>query len=120
MHSVLAADEVRNIKDHVQLQRFPGQIEATHYRDSPVYAIFNALEGRRPQANRLAPAIDPALTGDALPELLLLDSDGDDLPGKLETYTKKMTSTFVDREPSSFMNPTLRFALELSDQKKVN
>ena len=120
VYTVLAMEQIRQVKDQAQLHHFPGQVEATHYLDSPVYATFNALEVRRvvnPAATTVV--VDPLLSAYDMPELLLLDSDGDDLPGKLENYTKKMTQTFVDDEPSEFMNPTLRFALKLSEQKKV-
>lgn len=52
-------------------------------------------------------------------DLRLLDGDSDDLPGKLESYMKKMAPTFYAQEPSQFMNPTLSLASELSVQKQV-
>jgi hypothetical protein len=110
LHGVLATQELAQAKKDAQFRHYPGQIEALHYLDSPLCIVFNALEGRKPPDN-------PSASG---PELLLLDSEGDDVPAKLGMYTKKMTETFIEREPSEFMRPTLRFAVELSEQKQVS
>ena len=47
--------------------------------------------------------VGPLLSAYDIPELLLLDSDSDDLPGKLEIYTNKMTQAFASNEPSEFI-----------------
>ena len=87
-------DQIRQVKDQAQLHHFPGQVEATHYPDSLIYATFNALEVRRGVRSAATTTVDPLSSAYDMPELLLLDSDSDDLPGKLENYTKKMTQTF--------------------------
>lgn len=107
------------VKDHGQLHHFPGQIEATHYLDSPVYAVFNALEGKRQHPTSFVTVTDQPKGPDDFDDVLFLDSDGDDVLGKLEAYTKKMTQTFIEHESSPFMRPTLRFVQQLSEQRKV-
>ena len=111
---MLAVKEVKKTKDQVLLHPFLGRVEARHYLDTPVFISFGALEGSAP------PGDADLSSADEWPKVLLLDSDGDDLPGKFELYTKNLVETLIQREPSKFMNPTLTFALELSKKKKVS
>ena len=62
---------------------------------------------------------DPQFQG-PLHELYLLDSDADDLPGKIEMYIKKTAPFFYARETSEIIKHTLLLASELSQQKKVS
>ena len=52
-------------------------------------------------------------------QVLILDPDGDNVTGKIETYTRKMITTLVEREPSKYVQPILKSILQLSDAKKV-
>lgn len=117
---MLAMLEVKKIKNQTAFQHFPGRIEARHYLDCPIYVEFSAQVGRKPSSTTSLLTIQDGLESqDASQELLLLDSEGDDVPGKLESYIKRMADTFIEREPSSFMRQTLQFAWKLSNQKKV-
>lgn len=116
---MLSMIEVKRIKNLADFRQFPGRIEARHYLDSPIYAEFSAQVGRRSHSTSVLNLHDGVQPPDESQELLLLDSDGDDLPGKLESYTRRMAETFIAREPSIFMRRTLEFAWELSHQKKV-
>jgi hypothetical protein len=50
----------------------------------------------------------------------MLDNDGDDLPGKVEAYIKRMSSSFIEEERSIFMKQTLILATQLAHEKKVS
>lgn len=85
---------------------------------------FSALQGHKPSVSALDPQLqglgdDPQFQG-PLQEVYLLDSETDDLAGKLELYIKKAAPFFYERELSEFMKPTLMLAAELSEQKKVS
>ncbi|KAI9828243.1 MAG: hypothetical protein M1826_006069 [Phylliscum demangeonii] len=118
VYTVLATIEVRRVKNQVHFHHFSGRIEAKHYLDSPVCIECNALEGRTPQSTSSLNLPDGFPLEDGSQEVLLLDPDSDELPGKLESYTQRMAEIFIDRETSSFMKPTLKYALELSHQSK--
>ncbi|KAH0551082.1 hypothetical protein GP486_007570 [Trichoglossum hirsutum] len=106
---------ISRAKSRVHFQSSGGQIEATHYSDSNISVTFLALEGRKPLDD---PGFDRDKPDNTKQELVVLDSESEDLPAKLEQYLKKMSQTFYERELSSFMKPTLRIATELSAQKK--
>ncbi|KAI9722358.1 MAG: hypothetical protein M1812_001830 [Candelaria pacifica] len=116
LHAVLAYHDTSHVKSQVQFQQASGRIEATHYYDLSIFITFSALEGQRPSTESLGENGQLSLEDESR-DLNLLDSDVDDLPGKLEQYMKKLAATFYDREPSSFMRPTLSLARELSVQK---
>lgn len=117
---MLAMIDVKRVKNQTDFQHFPGRIEARHYMDSPVCIQFSAQVGRKPSSTTSLLTLQDGLESqDASQELLLLDSEGDDLPGKLESYIRDMAETFIEREPSPFMRQTLQFAWILSHQKKV-
>ncbi|PWY83143.1 hypothetical protein BO94DRAFT_536624 [Aspergillus sclerotioniger CBS 115572] len=122
LHATLAYHDVSGIRNQIKFEHYAGRIEVTHFEESMVYVTFSGLQGHKASASTLDPQLQ-ALGDDAqfqgpLHELYLLDSDADDLPGKIEMYIKKTAPFFYERETSDFMRPTLMLAAELSQQKK--
>lgn len=112
------------IKNQVNFEHFTGRLEAAHFDDSAFSVTFNALIGHKPAISSIDPQLQ-ALVEDGqfqgpTQELYLLDNDGDDLPGKLELYIKRMATNFYEQEPSPFMRPTLMLASEMCQSKKVS
>ncbi|KAA8652075.1 hypothetical protein EYZ11_005554 [Aspergillus tanneri] len=122
LHATLAYHDVSSIRNQIKFEHYAGRIEVTHFEESMVYVTFSALQGHKPSASTLDPQLqglgDDSQFQGPLSELYLLDSDSDDLPGKLEMYIKKTAAFFYEREASDFMRPTLMLAAELSQQKK--
>lgn len=122
LHTTLAYHDVSGIRNHVKFEHYSGRIEVTHFEDSMVYVTFSGLQGHKPSASTLDPQLqglgDDTQFQGTMQELYLLDSDTEDLPGKLEMYFKKTAPLFYERETSDFMRPTLLLASELSQQKK--
>ncbi|KAF2199879.1 hypothetical protein GQ43DRAFT_419298 [Delitschia confertaspora ATCC 74209] len=120
LHGVLAFHAVTQTRGQLQLAQMHGRIEATHYPDSAVYATFAPLKCQLAQG----PEIDPAILGgggtslESPPALEIIDSDTDDIGGKLDAYIKKMTPTFLESEDSPFMKPTLRVAMGISSSNQ--
>ncbi|BCR86836.1 uncharacterized protein ACHE_30823S [Aspergillus chevalieri] len=121
LHATLAYHDVSSIRNQVKFEHYAGRIEVTHFEESMIFVTFSGLQGHKPSVS----ALDPQLQGlgedqfqGPLHELHLLDSDADDLPGKLEMYIKKTAPFFYEREASDFMKPTLLLASELSQVKK--
>lgn len=123
LHATLAYHDVSSVKSHVNFEHYAGRIEVTHFADSSVFVTFSGLQGHKPSVSTLDPQLqglgDDGQFHGPLHEIYLLDGDADDLPGKLEAYTKKMAPFFYERESSEFMRSTLTLAAELSEQKKV-
>nr|XP_001392358.2 Zn(II)2Cys6 transcription factor [Aspergillus niger CBS 513.88] len=122
LHATLAYHDVSGIRNQIKFEHYAGRIEVTHFEESMVYVTFSGLQGHKASASTLDPQLQ-ALGDDSqfqgpLHELYLLDSDADDLPGKIEMYIKKTAPFFYERETSDFMRPTLLLAAELSQQKK--
>ncbi|PYH88686.1 hypothetical protein BO71DRAFT_128881 [Aspergillus ellipticus CBS 707.79] len=122
LHATLAYHDVSSIRNQIKFEHYAGRIEVTHFEESGVFVTFSGLQGHKPSASTLDPQLQ-ALGDDSqfqgpLHELYLLDSDADDLPGKIEMYIKKTAQFFYERETSEFMRSTLQLAAELSQQKK--
>jgi hypothetical protein len=114
---------VNSVKSQIQFERYPGQIEVTHFEGESHFITFNALHGYRQPDSNLDPHFqdlshDASLNTEPR-ELYLLDCDGPEFARKLEQYAKQMAPVFYEHEPSSFMKPTLILAAELSQQKEV-
>ncbi|BCR97434.1 uncharacterized protein AKAW2_30753S [Aspergillus luchuensis] len=122
LHATLAYHDVSGIRNQIKFEHYAGRIEVTHFEESMVYVTFSGLQGHKAPASTLDPQLqalgDETQFQGPLHELYLLDSDADDLPGKIEMYIKKTAPFFYEREASDFMRPTLLLAAELSQQKK--
>ena len=124
LHATLAYHDVSSIRNQIKFEHYAGRIEVTHFEESMVFVTFSGLQGHKPSVSALDPQLqglgeDPQFQG-PLHDMYLLDSDADDLPGKLEMYMKKTAPFFYAREVSEFMKPTLLLASELSQMKKVS
>lgn len=114
LHSILARHDSNSQKNQVKFSNSPFHIDASHYPHTGIYATFKAIQGQKIPVEG---NIDPGLSGDfPAATVRMLDDDNDDLPLKLEAYTKRMLSTFIDNETSHFVKVTLTTALELSTQ----
>jgi hypothetical protein len=117
LHSVLAYHDVNRAKSQTSFRISPHSIEACHFPETGVFAIFRALEG---QQIAVTGNIDPGLSGNfTTNSRRLLDTDNDDLPKKLEEYAKKILTTFIQREPSQFMKITLDTAWQRSTENEA-
>ena len=124
LHATLAYHDVSGIRNQVKFEHYAGRIEVTHFEESMIFVTFSGIQGHKPSVSALDPQLqglgeDPQFQG-SIHDLYLLDSDADDLPGKLEMYIKKTAPFFFEREASDFMKPTLLLAAELSQTKKVS
>ena len=124
MHATLAYHDVSSIKSQIKFEHYAGRIEVTHFEESMIFVTFSGLHGHKASVSALDPQLqglgdDPQFQG-PLQEIFLLDSDSDDLSGKLEMYIKKAAPPFYEREYSEVMKSTLMLASELSAEKQVS
>lgn len=119
---MLAFHAVNQAKAQTPLEHVPGRIEATQHPETSTYATFGVLKGQKARSS----AIDPALldsgetAGQSYTDLQMLDSDSDDLGGKLEYFIQKMAPTYFETEVSRFMKTTLLTAWSMNRENKVN
>ncbi|KAF2145816.1 uncharacterized protein K452DRAFT_295379 [Aplosporella prunicola CBS 121167] len=119
LHSVLAFHSVSSAKANVRFEHIPGRIEATHHQEASIYATFTTLKGFRGVHAPIDPAIiDATMHVESIQDVEIIDSDIDDIGGKLELYMKRIASTFFENETSPFMKPTLLMAQRLSENNK--
>ena len=116
LHVVLAHNGVKNLKERAAFHATPYQIEASHFPvpETTIYASFNALEAQQPNEGN----IDPGLSGDFVSGTLRVLDDNDDISLKLDAYLKRMVSRYIEKEPSHFMQTTLRLAQNLALEKQ--
>ncbi|RDW76407.1 uncharacterized protein DSM5745_06399 [Aspergillus mulundensis] len=122
LHATLAFHDVGSIRNQVKFDVFAGRIEVTHFEESLIFVTLAGQQGHKTSTSTLDPQLqglgdDPQFQG-PLQEVYLLDSDMEDIPGKVELYIKKTGSMFYEREASDIMRPTLMLAAELAAQKK--
>lgn len=119
---MLSFHAVSQAKGQVQFAPVPGRVEATHFVETSTFATFAMLKGQKPAADELDPALfeNGAVPTTSPADLYLLDSDTDDLCGKLEQYMKRLAPVFYESEPSPFMKPTLMQACNMSVNQKVS
>ncbi|KAF2463133.1 uncharacterized protein BDR25DRAFT_115345 [Lindgomyces ingoldianus] len=112
LHGVLAFHAVSQARGQVHLDQIPGRIEATHHLQSGTFATFTPLKCQTQVAR--AADIDPAILATLSPTTLeIIDSDSDDIGGKLDLYIKKLTPAFYESEDSAFMKTTLGVAFSI-------
>ncbi|KAM3085209.1 hypothetical protein ACMFMG_003638 [Clarireedia jacksonii] len=115
LHTVLAHHEVSIAKASVNFRSSSNLIEASHFPATGIVAEFNCLEAVNiPMEGQ----IDPGLNNTFNSAYRMLDTDNEDVTAKLEAYTKRMMTVFIDNEPSRFMRTTLTTALNLSIEKQ--
>lgn len=112
-------------KGQCPFEHYLGRIEATHFDDSLFFATFTGSLGHKANLSTIDPQLqalveDPQFSGSTQEQLYMLDNDGDDLPGKVEVYIKRMASSFIEEERSHFMKQTLALASQLAQEKKVS
>ncbi|KAL4905882.1 hypothetical protein BDW74DRAFT_13999 [Aspergillus multicolor] len=122
LHATLAFHDVGSIRNQVKFDIFAGRIEVTHFEESLIFVTLAGQQGHKTSTSTLDPQLqglgdDPQFQG-PLQEVYLLDSDMEDIPGKVELYIKKTGSMFYEREASDIIRPTLMLASELAIQKK--
>jgi hypothetical protein len=121
LHAVLAFHAVNYARQQIQLVQLHGRIEATHYPDSAAFVTFAPLKcqsAQSAQGSEIDPNLFPSEHASlgSTSALEIIDSDTDDVGGKLDTYIKKMTPNFLESEDSAFMKPTLRMAMDISSR----
>ena len=107
-----------------KFESYVGRVEAAHFDDSPFCVTFSALIGQKSGISSIDPQLQ-ALVEDgqfqgSTHDLYMLDGDTDDLPGRCETYIRRLQTIFIEKETSPIIKTTLSLAARLAYEKKVS
>lgn len=119
LHSTLSFHDINNVKSQINFQPLSGKVHISADSDKFPTLVCHGLRGN--------PMVSPAGTGriDRLfatqmeipTELLLIDTEQDQLSGDIGKWIQDSNASIRAREPSSFMKQTITFAVQLGEKK---
>ena len=119
LHGVLAHQDVLQARAKFKIEQSPNVITASHYPETSIFATFNMSQGHRTGLEDLSEIFNGTQSDDDVLTIKLLDTELEDVPGRLEQYMRKMADTFYEREASPFLRETLAVASKLAGEKQV-
>jgi hypothetical protein len=84
-------------------------IEVSHFPETGKVIVLEALVALLEPSESLA---EIRGSKDSFFQVIMIDQDKEDVPGKVEAYMRDVFQLFIDREPSKFMRVTLDLALQ--------
>jgi len=112
---VLAQHRITNLKAAIDLIKEGALVEATLFPELDVsisLEVYQSGGPKNPDGQVDIPEHNPWARG----AVVMLDSDKEDVPAKLEVYMRSTMLELVRREPSHFAKTTLETALALSGE----
>lgn len=94
---VLSQNRINLLKEQLKLVSNGAVVQVSHFADTDKSIVFAAAELE---------------TAEPIHQVIMIDQDKDDVPGKVEAYMRDVLDLFIDREPSKFMKMTLETAKE--------
>ncbi|RGP65024.1 hypothetical protein FLONG3_9359 [Fusarium longipes] len=106
---VLSQNRINLLKNQINMTHDGTMIEVTHFPETGKVIVLEALVALLEPSETLA-----ELRGskDSFFQVIMIDQDKEDVPGKVEAYMRDVFQLFIDREPSKFMRVTLELALQ--------
>jgi hypothetical protein len=119
LHSTLAFHDINNIKARVNFGQCSGRFEVFLLAENAPMVTFCGLKGNAspPSLGQILAFQNPGNEIPPVTEIFILDNEGDDISAKMEQYVREEAPNLFAREPSSFIQATLRFASNLSKEK---
>lgn len=103
---VLSQNRINLHKDQLQLTDVDSVVEVSHFPDTgkhirlPTLAVLlESSEGSEADANKVY-------------QVIMINQEKEDVPGKVDAYVRDVLELFVEREPSRFMRVTLETAMQ--------
>ncbi|KOS17489.1 hypothetical protein ESCO_003125 [Escovopsis weberi] len=106
---VLSQNRINLHKTQLQLSNNDSVIEVSHFPETGKNLTFSTLVAELPPNEGQAAA---RKTKEPFPQVVMIDQDAEDIPGKAEIYMRNVLRLFIEREPSRFMRVTLETACE--------
>jgi len=109
---VMAQKRYNSYKTSHTLANMGVVVEASHFPETGHSITFEVLQGYPKDADEAALA---GLGNVGLNPVILLDSDKEDVPAKIETYMRQILPDLISREPSSYVRVTLETAVQVAN-----
>lgn len=109
---VMAQKRYNSYKTSHTLANMGVVVEASHFPETGHNITFEVLQGCPKDADEAALA---GLGNVSLNPVILLDSDKEDVPAKIETYMRQILPDLISREPSSYVRVTLETAVQVAN-----
>ncbi|GAB0134208.1 hypothetical protein EsDP_00002589 [Epichloe bromicola] len=107
---VLSQNRINLLKEQLKLINNGSVVEVSHFAEAGKNIVLAAVVAVL-QALQQADIVSTESQG-ALHQVIMIDQDKDDVPGKIEMYMRDVLDLFIEREPSKFMRITLETAKE--------
>ncbi|KAG5663093.1 hypothetical protein KAF25_001029 [Fusarium avenaceum] len=106
---VLSQNRINLLKNQLNMTHDGTMIEVSHFPETGKVIVLEALVALLEPSESLA---ESRGSKDSFFQVIMIDQDKEDVPGKVETYMRDVFQLFIDREPSKFMRVTLDLALQ--------
>ncbi|PFH59893.1 hypothetical protein XA68_11719 [Ophiocordyceps unilateralis] len=122
---VLSQNRINLHKDQLQLTDVHSVVDVSHFPDAGKHIRLATLavlleSGEGQEAKSTEAAADgqgPAAQGKDY-QVIMVNQDKDDVPGKIETYMRDVLDLFIEREPSRFVRVMLETASRVAAENK--
>ncbi|EXK35459.1 hypothetical protein FOXG_06280 [Fusarium oxysporum f. sp. lycopersici 4287] len=106
---VLSQNRINLLKNQLNMTHDGTMIEVSHFPETGKVILLEALVALLEPSESLA---ESRGSKDSFFQVIMIDQDKEDVPGKVEAYMRDVFQLFIDREPSKFMRVTLSLALQ--------
>ncbi|KAF5666038.1 hypothetical protein FHETE_6406 [Fusarium heterosporum] len=106
---VLSQNRINLLKNQLNMTHDGTMIEVSHFPETGKVIALEALVALLEPSESLA---ESRGSKQSFFQVIMIDQDKEDVPGKVETYMRDVFQLFIDREPSKFMRVTLDLALQ--------
>ncbi|RGP75247.1 hypothetical protein FSPOR_869 [Fusarium sporotrichioides] len=106
---VLSQNRINLLKNQINMNHDGTMIEVSHFPETGKVIVLEALVALLEPSETLA---EIRGSKESFFQVIMIDQDKEDVPGKVEAYMRDVFQLFIDREPSKFMRVTLDLALQ--------
>ncbi|KAM0241977.1 hypothetical protein ACHAPO_001678 [Fusarium lateritium] len=106
---VLSQNRINLLKNQINMTHDGTMIEVSHFPETGKVIVLEALVALLEPSETLA---EIRGSKESFFQVIMIDQDKEDVPGKVEAYMRDVFQLFIDKEPSTFMRVTLDLALQ--------
>ncbi|UZP45835.1 hypothetical protein NXS19_013647 [Fusarium pseudograminearum] len=106
---VLSQNRINLLKNQLNMAHDGTVIEVSHFPETGKVIVLEAMVALLEPSDTLA---EIRGSKESFIQVIMIDQDKEDVPGKVEAYMRDVFQLFIDREPSKFMRVTLDLALQ--------
>ncbi|QPC72687.1 hypothetical protein HYE68_003439 [Fusarium pseudograminearum] len=106
---VLSQNRINLLKNQLNMAHDGTVIEVSHFPETGKVIVLEAMVALLEPSDTLA---EIRGSKESFVQVIMIDQDKEDVPGKVEAYMRDVFQLFIDREPSKFMRVTLDLALQ--------